>query len=244
MDREGGIYGVNKIKTLFPEEFYKNNDLGESYETKAKQYLETGIYRLENFLAKNPDLEIYGTEQFFSINYKGHVLSGYIDRIFHNVKDDNYIIEDIKTKDKPFREEDLKAPLQFVIYTKALASMLDINESQIACAYDLPFCDMKQFPVANNYLSKGLKKLDKIFAGIADKTFVPHPSPLCAYCPFSETFENQPEEGKGLCCYYSLWTKGGSAKVWEVAHKWEGMEKNDEILASFFSETEDIDFDF
>lgn len=203
-DQDGGVYGIDIISQKFPEDFYKVNDRGESYKSKAEKYLNTGIYRLEKYLKANPELEIYGTEQYFQIDYNGNILSGYIDRIFHNKENDSYIIEDIKTKDKPFREEDLKIPLQFVIYTKALMNILNIPESRISCAYDLPFCDLKQ-PVENeHYIRQGLRKLDKIFGGISLKEFIPNPSPLCAYCPFSKTYPNQPEEAKKLCCYYSL----------------------------------------
>lgn len=237
------VHGIDYISQHFPEEFYRVNDSGESYKTKSDKYLNTGIYRLEKYLKENPNLEIFGTEQYFQIDYNGNILSGYIDRIFYDKENNSYIIEDIKTKDKPFREEDLKVPLQFVIYTKALANMADISEDRISCAYDLPFCDLKQPILNSSYIKQGIKKLNKIFNGIEKQDFVPNPSPLCAYCPFSETFEKQPEAAKKLCCYYSLWTPNGSHKAWEVAKKWEGIDKNEEILKEFF-DSKDFDFDF
>ena len=241
-DQNGGIYGIDYIKREFPEDFFKANEKGESYLTKSQKYLQTGIYRLEKYIKANPGLTIYGMEQYFQIDFKNHMLSGYIDRIFYDTVRDIYLIEDIKTKDKPFREEDLVTPLQFVIYTKALSSMLDIPVEKIQCAYDLPFCDIKQ-PITNTeYIKRGIKKLDKIFEGIESKDFKPNPSPLCAYCPFSPTNPDQPADAQNLCCYYSLWTPNGSHKVWEVAHKWEGMERNEEILKEFFEDP--IDFDF
>ena len=121
--------------------------------------------------------------------------------------------------------------------------MLNISEEKISCAYDLPFCDMKQVVENTSYISQGIKKLDKIFGGIEKKDFVPNPSPLCAYCPFSETFEKQPDSAKKLCAYYSLWTPNGSHRVWEVAHKWEGIDRNEEILKELFDK-EEFSFDF
>ena len=148
-DQNGGIYGIDYIKRQFPEDFYRANEKGESYATKAQKYLETGIYRLEKYIKSNPGLTIYGMEQFFSIDFKGHMLNGYIDRIFYDELHDEYFIEDIKTKEKPFRDEDMATPLQFVVYVKALSSMLDIPVSKIHCAYDLPMCDLKQ-PVVSS----------------------------------------------------------------------------------------------
>lgn len=243
-DIKGGIFGIKEIEQRFPEEFNKINKEGSSYKLKAEEYLNKGIYRLERFLKENPTYKIYGTEQYFQINYNDHLLSGYIDRIFYDPTNDHYIIEDIKTKDKPFRDTDLKVPLQFVIYVKALCNMVNVTEDKISCYYDLPFCDLKQAAGEQGFVKKGQKKLDKIFKGIEEKNYKPTPSPLCFYCPFSETYPNQQPEGKGFCCYYSLWTPDGTHKIWEVAHDWEGIEKHDEIAKDFFAAMENFDFDF
>jgi len=243
-DQTGGIYGITKIIEKFPKEYYQKNNQGISYEDKAKKYLQTGIYRLEKYLNENPQLEVYGTEVYFETEYiNNNVISGRIDRVFYNKENGKYLIEDIKTKDKPFNEDELNIPLQFAIYSNALAKMLNTPIKNISCAYDLPFCEVKQ-PVLNpNFVEEGLQQINEIFEGIDKRDFIPHPSALCAYCPFSETYPDQPEEGKKLCCYYSLWKPGGSHRVWEVAHKWEGIEKNDEILKEFFKEN-DFNFEF
>lgn len=212
-DTKGGIFGINILRQKFPEEFYQTDMKGNSYAIKTEKYLKTGIYRLENYLKANPDLKIYGMEQFFSMSYQDKVFSGYIDRIFYDTKNCIYIIEDIKTKDKPFRDADLEMPLQFVIYVKALSNMLNISTDRISCVYDLPILEMKQPAGSINFVAKGLLKIEKLLQDINAKDFVPHPSPLCAYCPFSGTTKEQPEEAKHLCCYYSLWTPGGSARV-------------------------------
>lgn len=141
------------------------------------------------------------------------MLSGFIDRILFNPKTGEYLVEDLKTKDHPFREEDLVTPLQFVIYTKALSESLNIPVEKIKCQYNLPFCDLIQPAGTPGFVDRGTKKINQIFEKINNHDWTPKPSPLCYWCNFSDTNPSQPKEGKNLCPYYSLWTKGGTHKV-------------------------------
>lgn len=245
-DTTGDIFGINVIKQHFPEDFFKTDELGHSYATKAEDYLNFGIYRLENWLKDNPDYEVYGLEKFFSITFEGEILSGFIDRILYNKKENTYIIEDIKTKDKPFKDDDLVTPLQFVIYDLALRSIIDDDKAEIKCAYDLPICNMKQDAGTKGFLRRGKEKLQKLFTGINEEDFTPRPTPLCAWCVFSPTNPTQPEAGKNLCPYYSLWTQ--TNKTHKVAHAWKGMEAHEKLLKELQEnniKTEiGIDFDF
>lgn len=250
-DVNGGIFGINILKEKYREAFYEMNEHGESYFTKCSWFLEKGIYRLENYLNEHPNLELYSVEQFFSVEYNGFTLSGYIDRILHDKDTDEYIIVDIKTKDHPFKDTELTTPLQFVVYSIALKSILHLKDYPTRCVYDLPFCDMEQIAGTKGFINRGLKKLDKIFEGIKNKAFAPNPTPLCYWCPFSYTNPNQHEEAKHLCCYYSLWKPNGTAKAWETMNKWEGIDKHDIIMEKFESEQQgpgknkyDFDFDF
>ena len=227
-DHEGGVIGINFLKERYKDDYFEVNDSGQSYHNKAQDYMKYGIHRLETYLKENPDLEPVQAEKFFSFTYKDKILSGYIDRIFHNTKTDEYIIEDIKTKDHPFKEEDLATPLQFVIYTLALEECMNIPRDKITCVYDLPFVGIKQQAGTKGYMDRGLKKLDKIFEGIEAKDYTPKPSPLCHWCAFSPTNPNQVEEAKGYCPYYSLWTP--QIRTHQLANKWQGIAKNDEIV--------------
>lgn len=227
-DTEGGIYGLNILKEKYKEDFYKVDDNGNSYYKTMLDYLSTGIYRLENYLKANPDLEPFKAEKFFSIEYKGCTLSGFIDRIFYNKATGEYIVEDIKTKNKPFKDTELITPMQFVIYSHALNQSLDIPLDKIKCVYDLPMVGIRQEAGTKGFVARGLKKLDKLFDGINAENWQPNPSPLCYWCPYSPTNPDQPEGGKNLCPYYSLWTR--TSKTHDVANKWEGMEKHQEIM--------------
>lgn len=235
-DVNGDIYGINILKEKYRKEFYEMDEHGVSYFTKCKQYLETGIYRLENYLKENPNISIVAVEQPFGVNYNGYFLGGYIDRILYDHDKEEYIIEDIKTRDHPFAEKDLVTPLQFVVYSIAVKEMKSLKDYPVRCNYDLPFCEMRQQAGTLGFVKRGLKKLDKIFEGISNKEFAPKPSPLCYWCPYSHTNPNQHEEGKNLCCYYSLWKPNGTAKSWEVMNKWEGFDKHDIVMQRFLTE--------
>lgn len=229
-DHRSTLLGINILKEKFKEDFFRPDDQGASYYTRTLDYLEYGIYRLETYLSRNPNLEISGIEQFFSINFQGNVLSGYIDRVFHDRVENIYYVEDIKTRNKLFRDTELTTPLQFVIYVYALAENLGLDYTHFRCAYDLPFLDIKQEAGTAGFVTRGLKKMRNAFSEIAGKNFVPNPSPLCAWCQFSPTNPEQPEAGKLLCPYYSLWTRENRTHT--VAHKWEGIERHPAIMAA------------
>ena len=66
-DSGGNLFGINILKKMFPKEFFQINDKGQSFDTKAKEYLNFGIYRLEEYMKKNPNLSVYGTEMHFEV---------------------------------------------------------------------------------------------------------------------------------------------------------------------------------
>jgi putative RecB family exonuclease len=221
-DNDGGIFGINFLKKQYREEFFAPDEQGASYNTRIVNYLNSGVYRLEKYLKENPNLEVYDMEKYFSVSLHDYILSGYIDRIFHDKVNDYYIIEDIKTKHKPFKDTELTTPLQFVVYVYALSKNLGLPYNKFKCVYDLPFLDQKQEAGTPGFMERGLKKIEEIFNSISQEEYIPKPSPLCAWCSFSPTNPEQPLEGKYLCPYYSLWTK--DHKTFEVSHKWYGLD--------------------
>lgn len=243
-DNDGGIYGIEILQQKYPEDFFSVKENGKSYADKCEQYLETGIYRLENYLKANPNVELKSVEQFFSIDYNGYTLSGYIDRLLYDKEHNIYIIEDLKTKDHPFRDQELITPMQFVIYALAVESMFGVDENSIECAYNLPLCELRQPAGTKGFIGRGKKKLDKWFEGIKNKDYTASPSPLCYWCAFCPNNPTQPEEGKRLCPYYSLWTPNN--KNFKVAHEWEGMDKHDIIIEQVYGDNNKdySDFDF
>lgn len=221
-DSEGGIFGLNIIKEKYRDDYYQTDANGHSYYTKMLDYLSSGIYRLEEYLKNNPTLRPFAAEKFFSFTYRDQVFSGYIDRIFYDTATDEYIIEDIKTKGKPFKDDELITPLQFVIYMKGLNECLDIPLDKIKCAYDLPILGIKQKAGTPGFFQRGMRKIDSLFDKIEQEQYTPSPSPLCAWCAYSSSNPAVTEEGKYLCPYHSLWSRENKTR--EVSHKWRGVE--------------------
>lgn len=235
---KGGIYGTDILAEKFQSEYYALDKDGCSYFTKCQNYLNKGIYRLENYMKDNPNLELIAVEKEFNVHFLSYLFHGYIDRILFDHSTNKYVIEDIKTKGKPFPDKDLKTPLQFVVYSIAAKDLYNLDYYPETFYYDLPFLDMRQKAGAVGFLKRGTGILAKVFAAIKEEDFVPRPSPLCHWCEFCETNPLQPKEGRGYCPFYSLWTPGGTAKVWETKHKWEGKDKAEAIVDDFRKEIE------
>ena len=210
---------ILKLKEEFKKDFYELDKSGRTYEDKALYYRNEAIYRLERRV-KNEKLTIVDCEKEFTFKYNDITFHGFIDRIFK--KDNYYIIEDIKTYNLPLPENKLTNPLQFIIYELALKDKLSNN---IVCKYDLPLCNIVQPTIINNL------DIDSLLEEIDKSDFHPCPSPLCYWCIYSETFPSQPAEAKGLCPYYSLWTKEHKTK--KVNIKWKGKDEDKIILEEF-----------
>lgn len=224
-DMDGGIYGVNYIKEKFKKEFYKVDDRGQSFATKMENYANFGIYRLENFMKEHPELEIYGTEMHFEIGFHDVVLTGSIDRVLRNKDTGEFIIEDIKTKDKRFSAEDTVTPLQAVIYSYALKSIAKLEQNPEKFRYDLPILGDRQDAGTKGYIKRGTAKLQSTIDEIHTKFNTPHPCPLCHWCEFKDA---------KICPYYSLWTP--EHKTFDVKNKWVSMEQHPEIMRKFLDE--------
>ena len=249
------IYGINHLSEKYAEEFYEIDDTGNSYYHKCQQYLQTGIYRLENFLKENPDLELFDVEREFNVVYEDRArLYGFIDRIFRNKKTGEFIIEDIKTKGKPFSDKDLVTPLQFVVYAIGLKSQLGLDDYPTAFNYDLPLVGIRQAGGTKGFINRGIKKLDKLIdIALLSPEFAPKPTALCYWCPFSSTNPRQKEEGKYKCPYFSLWKPNNGMKSWDSLNKWEGQARHEIVLKRFLLEQQgpgkdkhvvEPDFDF
>jgi len=248
-DHNGDVFGINILKEKYGEEFYKTDDRGRSFYTKANDYMDYGMYRLEKYLKENPNLELRAMEKYFSITIDGYVFSGYIDRLLYDNATDTYVIEDIKTRDKLFSDEDLVTPLQFVIYVLGLRSVFgDENEEiNFICKYDLPLCGQRQSAGTKGYMKRGEEKIKKLLNKIKEKDYAPHPSPLCYWCTFGAQNPHIKEAALGYCPYYSLWTPENRSH--SVANKWLGLDHHDIIIQKEKDKIElrkkfDVDFDF
>ena len=212
------------------------NELDKSSRTylqKTYEYLESGIYRLENYLKEHPTYEVVGTEQYFSVVFEDVKFSGYIDRVLRDTATGKIIIHDIKSWAVPKEQKDLTTPLQFVIYVLAAKELYGVEPDQVECAYDLPCCNMIQPAGTKGFMIRGLKKIRELIAAIRSGEFKPKPSPLCHWCEYCPTNPYQPEEAKGkiYCPYHSLWTKQKSS--FAVAETLQGLENHNIVIENY-----------
>lgn len=230
------IISIMKIRNKYPEAFLEKDKSNRTYEEKLNTYLTEGIYRLEKQIKYHTGYQVIAAEQAFEFEFNGALFTGSIDRIIYDKNLDKWIIQDVKTYAIPVDYEKIKhLPLQFTVYVLALAKLYNITDfTKISCQYDLPFCDTIQ--TAGLECGFGDLSLDYLRAQlneIADNDFCPRPSPLCAWCEFSPTNPQQPEEGKNLCPYHSLWTKDNKTK--KVASAWTGLKEYPIILEQYIT---------
>jgi hypothetical protein len=206
------IIESRKLAIKYPNEFFAQDKSGRTYQEKTYQYLDSAIYRLERFMQQHPELRIIGIEQKFEYDYDGvHSFNGSIDRAFQNINTGEIIIQDIKSWAVAAQPSELKAPLQFTVYTMAAAKLWNVHYDKIHCEYDLPLCDINQPATSDNIVEDGRKELDKLFKGISSKNFKPTVTALCHWCEYNpltnpSILETKPE---AVCPYFSTWQKSG-----------------------------------
>ena len=208
------IIESRKLALKYPIEFYTRDKSGRTYQEKVYLYLESAIYRLENFLKQNPNLRIIGVEQKFEYNYDGiHSFNGSIDRAFLDTNTNDIIIQDIKTWAVPAQNSELRAPLQFAVYMMAAKNLWEVDFTKIRCEYDLPLCDIVQPATSNDIVNEGKAVLDKLFKGIQQENFKPTITALCHWCEYNpltnpSILDTKPE---AVCPYFSTWQKSGDS---------------------------------
>lgn len=226
------ILGCKKLAHKYPEDWMKLDKSNRTYAEKMYTYLESAIYRLEQFMVDHPDLEIIGIEQKFEYDYDGvHSFTGSIDRAFINKITGEILIQDIKTWPVPAQNSELKAPAQFTVYAMAAQQLWGAEADKIKCEYDLPLCDLRQVSFSEDIIADGRPQLDKWFAGITQGNFKPSPSPLCYFCQYCPNSPSYAGDGNVLCPYHSLWTRENATR--ETAIKWMGLELHDMAVKQY-----------
>lgn len=222
-----------QLQMKYPKDYFEVDKSFRTYEQKVLEYLNTGIYRLENYMKNNPTYKIIGIEfKFSDIEIAGYNFKGAIDRIIYDEANKQYIIQDIKTWPVPTEEEHLVTPLQFVTYFKALQkSFPDCTEENTRFEYDLPICNLQQPAGTKGFITRGIKKFENMFNKISEKQFKPSPSPLCNWCSFCSTNTNTTEDLKYLCPYHSNWTREN--KTFSKEYEWTCLEDYPTILEEY-----------
>lgn len=220
------IIAVDEIRKRFPTEWTDSNTKsGLSYADKARNFLEEGIYRFPKYMDMHPELEIIGAEVPFEFDYHNkYIFNGFIDLVMRYKDEPNhFVIWDIKTKDHEFSKQETTTPLQFVFYCKALRQRYG-EDIAIDCFYSLPVINVLQPAGSKGFEARGTKKIDGLLDAIESCNWQPKAVPLCYWCEFCSNNPNITQEGKNLCCYYSLWTPND--KTFKTKMEWKGMDKH------------------
>ena len=241
-DMDGGQFGINILKEKYPHDFYTVDESGSSYATRCEWYAQEGIYRQEKFMIEHPTYQLFDVEKYFEFTFEGHIIKGYIDRIWYDTLTRQYIIDDIKTKNRFFDEKETKTPMQHCIYAMALKNALGLFTEPTQFFYDLPFIDARQPIGSMGCIGRAQRKLKNLFAAIdglneedKENQWEPNPSPLCYYCEFGGLNPKLTPEGRHLCPYYSLW-KPGTKFTGEKLNEWKGISRHEEVMDHFLNE--------
>ena len=234
------VLGIKKLKEQYPDDFYIRDKSGMNYSEKANDYLNFGIYRLQDYLAQNRHLKIIATEQRFEFLHEGYVFYGFIDRVFRNTIDNSIIVEDIKTW-YSIDQRDVITPLQFVIYTLACQQLY--NTDNITCAYDLPLAKNRYSAGTKGFIKRGIKKINELLQAIERNEFIPNPKALCRWCPFSITNPDHIDKPEALCPYHSNWTMTDRKRQFEpgwVDYNWSDIENHTKIQEHFLNKIKNV----
>lgn len=203
--------GTKDIKKRYIEDWLiRDENTLMNYDEKLDLYLNVILKdRMED-----EDWRVIAVEDSFEFVYDDKVIiHGFIDRIDENTEGKMKVI-DYKSSKKVFRNEDIKTPLQMVIYD--LACVFKYGKLPEFHEYDFILLDKKQATedgvCSSGYLKRGLKKIDRLFELIGEfeklGVYKPSPTPLCYWCDFAgrNYTPNADERYGGLCPYHSLWT--------------------------------------
>lgn len=214
------LLGIKDLKSKYFESFMAPcNKSGMNYDEKLKIYF-NALYTED---LSDSEWQVLAVEDNFQFVFENRcILHGYIDRIDVNKNRDLRVV-DYKTSKEVYDEKKLATPLQMFIY--GLACEKIYKKLPLEYVYEFIFLGKKQNACTKGYYERGKKKLnsllDKIDKYAETGEYVPKPSPLCRWCPYSKNTVAIDKELNGLCEYYSLWTPNN--KNFAVNKKWESV---------------------
>lgn len=230
------ILKMAELRQKYKQDYLLPDKTGRYYDEKGYYYLDNAITNLENWLKSEPNMQIIGAEVKFSTVICNKIFAGSIDRLLYDKNTGIYYLQDIKSWPE-ITGHDIKMPLQFAVYAHAVSEMYNVPYDHIICQYYLPLIN-KTFTATEptaKIVEKGESELAESFDKIASGNFHPIPSALCAWCEYSPTNPNQPEAGKNLCPYHSIWRRDlrekGTAKT--PACKWTGLDNYPRVLEEY-----------
>ena len=240
-DKEGDIFGTNILRRMFPDEWEDLDKTGRTFEEKTQAFLDRGIYRQEEYLAEHPELKLVAAEMPFEYYFDNVLFTGSIDRVLQ-YRDDpkHFVIHDLKTSAEAYDDKKLASPRQMWVYVGALKEKYG-KDIQVDCEYEFPIAEEMRVAGTKGWEKRCETKMKKILSSIFSEEWKPSPSPLCAWCSFSNTNPNQPPAAKNLCPYYSLWTP--QERSFATKLPWQGIEM-DEIQHKKLEQLAALDDEF
>lgn len=215
--RNPRIAGTDELKErYFFEWVQKDRDSGLSYDDKLKIYFEQ-LPGLEHNPAWHPIACELPIDFVFDGKYR---FTGFVDELEENQNGDLRIV-DYKSSKKVYRDQEIKTPLQMVIYDLGIEKQRGIVPKEHV--YDFMLIGKSQAACSKGYLKRGISKLAKLFEELEQCRitghYIPKPSPLCHWCDYCGTNPNADEQFKLECRYHSLWTS--TNKVYSVKQKYD-----------------------
>jgi RecB family exonuclease len=167
---------VNSLKST------NQSELEFAWKELAKSYVENGVKAVEKLLKNNEIVEI---ERELHFEVLGRKFVGYIDILFKDKKTNELTFIDFKTSwDKP-AEFDVNSDLQFLLYSHALISTLNLVEHPKGSLVHLKSGDLVNFTPTTKGFQNMFKTIKNIFSNMESNVFFDnYGHPFCKSCEF------------------------------------------------------------
>ena len=189
----GIIPGINDIISFYSEKWnenYRKNMLIVNKETKVEDYFNRGVEFLVNYYIKHQPFKdnTIATEKRIQIDsdkINNIRLIGFIDRLVHNLENDEIEIHDYKTGNTMLSKEKIENSRQLALYSLAVKEMFGQNKKVCLIwhflAQDIMICSRKTNEELENFRKEVIELIKEIEA---TKEFQPTISRLCDWCEY------------------------------------------------------------
>jgi putative RecB family exonuclease len=190
---EKRVPSINDVISFYSEKWQENysHDMPIVNKTMtAKDYFNRGVEFLVNYYMKHSPFQdnTIATEKRIEINLdeKGEKkLIGFIDRLSHNIKENEIEIHDYKTSNSMWSREKIEDSRQLSIYSLAIKDIYGKDKKVCMTwhflAHDMKICVRR----TNEELDRFKKEIIEIIEGIEKtKEFPPSKSQLCYWCEY------------------------------------------------------------
>ena len=192
---ENKIPSVNDVISFYSEKWQENYSEDMPIFNKAltaKDFFNRGVEFLVNYYMKYRPFQdnTIATEKRIEINLDVNgekKLIGFIDRLSHNLENNEIEIHDYKTSNSVFAKNKVESSRQLALYSLAIKEMFG-KEKNICMTWHFLAHDMK---VCVRKTNEELEKVRKEIIGIIDeiertKNFPPTKSQLCYWCEYMD----------------------------------------------------------